>query len=182
MAHDSRPMMRTPPGSRAPRHSTPEPTLVGVLALVQELADHLDRNSAAFNRSVLFIVFAVAVALSSAGFLFGASFSDVVDMAGGAWVYLLLALITAASLGAYDRLPALRSLAFAIPTAALGASFIILDFRTRLGWVIVGGTLAATPLVVLEAFRAYPREDRRETRQPTPRLGADRSGDDGGPI
>ena len=129
------------------------PRFVDVLSITHELGRNIDRNSSAFTRSVLFIVYGVAVALALHGFLFSPS-------PRAAWLYLGLALVTTASLDAYERLPAFRSCAFTAPAAALGASFLVLDFRTGLGWLIVAGTLlAGTPLMVLEVMRARPGRD-----------------------
>ena len=111
----------------------------------------------AFHRAVLLIVFAVAAGRSVYGFLQRQSTGGAVDT-DAAWVYLLLAIITALSLVVHERLPAFRVSAFALPTLALGASFLLLDFRTRLGWTIVIGTaVAAAPLVVHEVVRACAR-------------------------
>ncbi|MDE0420889.1 MAG: hypothetical protein OXK76_08375 [Gammaproteobacteria bacterium] len=126
------------------------PRLVDVLSMAHELGRTVDKYSAAFNRSVLLIVFGVAVTLSLHGFLFSPS-------SWGGWMYLCLALLTALSLEAFERVPAYRSCTIAVPVTTLGASFLVLDFRSRLGWLVVAGTLlASTPLVVLEVMRARP--------------------------
>ena len=132
--------------------------LANTAALVGSLGDGIDRRMSAFNRSVLFIVFAVAAGRSVYGFLQPQSTPSAAATDWTAWVYLALAVITALSLAAYGRLPAFRTCAFALPTMALGASFLLLDFRTRLGWIIVVGTaVAATPLIALEVLRARAR-------------------------
>ena len=132
--------------------------LAGAAELFQSLGDGLDQRMAAFHRSVLFIVFAVAAGRSVYGFLQRPSPAAASDGDGAAWVYLSLAIITALSLLAHQRLPAFRTCAFALPTMALGTSFLLLDFRTRLGWIILVGTaVAATPLIVQEVLRAWAR-------------------------
>jgi len=110
-------------------------------------------NLTSFNRSVLSILFMVAIALSSGAFLFGKSLDRATHADTVAWVYLLLALVTGVSLAVHERLPALRTCALSVPTVFLGTSFVVLDFRTRLGWLIVSGTIvAATPLIALDLF------------------------------
>ena len=132
--------------------------LAAATTLIQSLGDGVDRRMSAFHRSVLSIVFAMAAGRSLYGFLQRQSPESAADMGGAAWVYLLLAIITAVSLVAHQRLPAFRTCAFALPTMALGASFVLLDFRTRLGWIIVVGTgVAAAPLIVHELLRAVAR-------------------------
>ena len=131
--------------------------LAAATGLVHSLGDGVDQRICAFHRAVLLIVFAVAAGRSVYGFLQRQSAGGASDT-DAAWVYLFLAIITAFSLVAHERLPAFRVSAFALPTMALGASFLLLDFRTRLGWIIVIGTaVAATPLVVHEVFRACAR-------------------------
>ena len=89
------------------------------------------------------------------GFLQPQPPSGTTGVDGATWVYLALAVITALSLVAHQRLPALRTCASALPTMALGISFLVLDYRTRLGWTIVVGTaVASTPLIALELLRA----------------------------
>ena len=113
----------------------------------------------AFHRSVLFIVFAVAAGRSLHGFLEAQPPGGATDTEGAAWVYLSLAVVTALSLLAHQRLPALRTCAFAFPTIALGVSFLLLDFRTRLGWTIVVGTaVASMPLIAHDLLRARARQ------------------------
>lgn len=127
-------------------------------ALTGQIGDGVDRRMSAFHRSVLFIVFSVAAGRSLYGFLQHQSFGEATGLDGTAWVYLSLAILTALSLVAHQKLPAFRICAFAVPTMALGASFLLLDFRTRLGWTIVMGTaVAATPLIVHELVRAWAR-------------------------
>lgn len=129
--------------------------LATATALSRSLGDGVDRRMSAFNRSVLFIVFAVAVGRSLHGFLQHQSPVGAADVDGATWVYLALAVITALSLVAHQRLPSFRTCAFALPTMALGISFVLLDFRTRLGWTIVVGTaVASTPLIAHEVLRA----------------------------
>ena len=135
--------------------------LAGASEVIHSLGDGLDQRMAAFQRCVLFIVFAVAAGLSVYRFLQRQSPGAATDLDGAAWVYLALAIITALSLVAHQRLPALRTCAFALPTMALGASFLLLDFRTRLGWIILIGTaLAAAPLIAHEVLRARARRGR----------------------
>ncbi len=137
------------------------PLLMAALTLAHRLGDGVNRRTSAFNRSVLLIVFSVAIARSLHGFLLDPSHQGGIDKDEAEWVYLWLALLTALSFVAHERLPAFRTCAFALPTTALGVSFIVLDFRTRLGWVIVAGTVvAATPMIVLELLRACPRRGR----------------------
>lgn len=134
--------------------------LAVAIGLVHSLGEGVDRRMAAFHRAVLLIVFAVAAGRSVYGFLQSQSAGGAADTDQVAWVYLLLAIITALSLVAHDRLPAFRTSAFALPTLALGASFLLLDYRTRLGWIIVIGTaVAATPLIVYELLRACARRE-----------------------
>ena len=136
----------------------PRQVLAAATALVHSLDNGVDRRMSAFHRAVLFIVFAVASGRSVYGFLQRQSPWGALDMGEAAWVYLFLAIITALSLVAHEKLPALRTCAFASPTLALGASFLLLDFRTRLGWIIVIGTaVAATPLIVHDLLRARAR-------------------------
>lgn len=125
--------------------------------LVNSLGDDVDRRMSAFHRAVLFMVFAVAAGRSVYGFL-QPSPAATTEMDLAAWVYLALAVITALSLVVHEKLARLRTVAFALPTMALGASFVVLDFRTRLGWIIVLGTAAAaTPLIVHELLRGCAR-------------------------
>ena len=134
--------------------------LAGAAEVIGSL-DGLDQRMAAFHRAVLFIVFAVAAGRTVYAFLHGPSPASATDAQGAAWVYLSLAIITALSIVAHQRQPAFRTCAFALPTMALGASFLLLDFRTRLGWIILIGTaVAATPLIVHEALRACTRHGR----------------------
>ena len=128
-----------------------------LLTLARRLDTSAEGGFSAFNQSVLFIVLTVAILLSCHGLLFDqTSQGGPESRAGAVWVYASLALLTALSLRAHQRLPAFRSCAFAVPTAALGASFIILDSRTRLGWVLLVGTVtAATPLITLEVVKAW---------------------------
>ena len=131
---------------------------MAALTLAHRLGDGVDRRTSAFSRSVLLIVFSVAVARSLHGFLLDPSHEGRIDKDEAEWVFLSLALLTALSFVVHERLPAFRTCAVALPTTALGVSFIVLDFRTRLGWVIVAGTvLATTPLIVLEVLRALPQ-------------------------
>lgn len=133
--------------------------LAAATGLVHSLGEGVDRRMYAFHRSVLLIVFAVAAGRSVYGFLQRQSAGGAVDT-DAAWVYLVLAIITALSFVAHQCLPAFRTSAFALPTLALGASFLLLDFRTRLGWIIVIGTaVAATPLIVHELLRACARRE-----------------------
>ena len=127
-----------------------------LLALARCLNTDAEKRFYAFNRSVLLIVLTVATVLSCHGLLFDqTSHVSFESRAPVAWVYASLALLTAVSLKVHQRLPAFRSCAFAVPTAALGASFIILDSRTRLGWVLLMGTVAAAaPLIVLDVLKA----------------------------
>lgn len=132
-----------------------EQVIAAATALIYSLGDGVDRRMSAFNRSVLFIVFAVAAGRSLYGFLQPQPPAGATGIDGATWVYLALAVITALSLVAHQRLPAFRTCAFALPTMALGISFVVLDFRTRLGWTIVVGTaVASTPLIALELLRA----------------------------
>lgn len=132
-----------------------EQVIAAATALVHSLGDGVDRRMSAFNRSVLFIVLAVAAGRSLYGFLQPQPPTGTTGVDGATWVYLALAAITALSLLAHQRLPAFRTCAFALPTMALGISFLVLDFRTRLGWTIVVGTaVASTPLIALELLRA----------------------------
>ena len=129
--------------------------IAAATALIQLRGDGVERRMSAFNRSVLFIVLAVAAWRSLYGFLQPQTPAGATGVDGATWVYLALAVITALSLLAYQRLPAFRTCAFALPTLALGISFLVLDFRTRLGWTIVVGTaVASAPLIVLELLRA----------------------------
>lgn len=129
--------------------------IAAATALIQLRGDGVERRMSAFNRSVLFIVLAVAAGRSLYGFLQPQPPAGATGVDGATWVYLALAVITALSLLAYQRLPAFRTCAFALPTLALGISFLVLDFRTRLGWTIVVGTaVASAPLIVLELLRA----------------------------
>ena len=138
----------------------PGQLLAAATALIRSLGNDVDGRMSAFHRSVLFIVFAVAAGRSLHGFLERQPPEGVTDMGSATWVYLLLAVITALSLLAHQRLPAFRTCAFAIPTMALGISFVLLDFRTRLGWTIVVGTaVAATPLIVHELLGACARHE-----------------------
>ncbi len=134
--------------------------IAAATALIQLRGDGVERRMSAFNRSVLFIVLAVAAGRSLYGFLQSQPPAGATGVDGATWVYLALAVITALSLVAYQRLPAFRTCAFALPTLALGISFLVLDFRTRLGWTIVVGTaVASAPLIALELLRARaPRE------------------------
>ena len=127
-------------------------------ALIHSLGDGLDQRMSAFNRCVLFIVFAVAAGRSLYGFLQPQPPTGATGVDGTIWVYPTLAVITALSLVAHQRLPAFRTCAFALPTMALGISFLVLDFRTRLGWTIVVGTgIASTPLIAHELVRNSAR-------------------------
>lgn len=136
------------------------PLTSGLLVLARRLDTDVEKGFSAFNRSVLLIVLAVVTVLSCHGFIFDqTSPGGSESRAAAAWVYGSLALVTALALTAHTRLPAFRSCAFAVPTAALGVSFIILDSRTRLGWVLLLGTVAAaTPLIVLEVLKARHRK------------------------
>ena len=136
------------------------PLTSSLLALARRLDTDVEKRFSAFNRSVLLIVLAAATGLSCHGLLFDQpSHFGSESRAAAVWVYASLALLTALSLTAHQRLPAFRSCAFAVPTAALGVSFIILDSRTRLGWLLLLGTVAAaTPLVVLEVLKARYRQ------------------------
>ena len=133
--------------------------LAAANAPMRSLREDVDGRMAAFHRSVLFIVFAVTAGRSLHGFLARQSPGGAVDMEGAtSWVYLSLAVITALSLLAHQRLPAFRTCAFAFPTMALGISFVLLDSRTRLGWTIVVGTaIASLPLIAHELLRACGR-------------------------
>lgn len=127
-------------------------------ALIRSLGDDVDGRMSAFHRSVLFIVFAVAAGRSLYGFLQSQSPGSTTHIEGAGWVYLSLAVVTALSLVAHQRLPAFRTCAFAFPTIALGISFVLLDFRTRLGWTIVVGTaVASMPLIAHDLLRARAR-------------------------
>ena len=127
-------------------------------ALTRQTGNGADRRMTAFHRSVLFIVFAVAVGRSLYGFLQPQPPAGATGADGAAWVYLALAVITALSLVAHQRFPAFRTCAFAVPTMALGISFLLLDFRTRLGWTIVVGTACASvPLIAHDLLRARAR-------------------------
>ena len=129
--------------------------IAAATALIHSRGDGVERRMSAFNRSVLFIVLAVAAGRSMYGFLQTQPLAEATGVDGGTWVYLALAVVTALSLVAHQRLPAFRTCAFAIPTMALGISFLVLDFRTRLGWTIVVGTaVASAPLIALELLRA----------------------------
>ena len=122
------------------------------------LREDVDGRMSAFHRCVLFIVFAVAAGRSLHGFLEPQSHEGAVDMQVASWVYLSLAVITALSLLVHQRLPALRTCAFAFPTITLGISFVLLDFRTRLGWTIVVGTaVASMPLIAHDLLRSSVR-------------------------
>lgn len=136
------------------------PLTSSLLALARRLDTDVENGFSAFNRSVLLIVLVIATVLSCHEFIFDQTSPDGSESrAAAVWVYASLALLTALSLTVHKRLPAFRSCAFAVPTAALGASFIILDSRTQLGWVLVLGTIAAaTPLVVLEVLKAWHRQ------------------------
>ena len=136
------------------------PLTSGLLVLARRLDTDVEKGFSAFNRSVLLIVLAVATVLSCHGFIFDqTSLGGSESRAAAAWVYGSLALVTALALTAHTRLPAFRSGAFAVPTAALGVSFIILDSRTRLGCVLLFGTIAAaTPLIVLEVLKVWHRK------------------------
>lgn len=131
-----------------------------LVALADRLDTDVENGFSAFNRSVLLIVLAVATVLSCHGLIIDQTSPDGSESrAAGVWVYASLALVTALALTAHARLPAFRSCAFAVPTAALGVSFIILDSRTRLGWVVLAGTIAAaSPLIVLEVLKAWHRK------------------------
>ena len=132
--------------------------LAAATALVHSLGDGADRRMSAFHRCVLFIVFAVAAGRTLHGLIHRQSTVNMIDMDGATWVYLSLAIIAALSLVAHQRLPALRTFAFACPTMALGISFVLLDFRTRLGWTIILGTaVASIPLLAHEFLRARAR-------------------------
>ena len=132
--------------------------LPAATALVHSMRDSVDRRMSAFHRAVLLMMFAVTAGRSVYGFVQRQSAGGAADTDAAAWVYLLLAIITALSVVAHERLPAFRTCAFALPTLALGASFLLLDFRTRLGWIIVIGTaVAATPLIVHELLLACAR-------------------------
>lgn len=127
-------------------------------ALIRSLGDNVDGRMSAFHRSVLFIVFAVAAGRSLYGFLQSQSPGSTTHIEGAGWVYLSLAVITALSLLAHKKLPAFRTCAFAFPTIALGISFVVLDFRTRLGWTIVIGTaVASMTLIAQDLLRARAR-------------------------
>lgn len=117
------------------------------------------RGHSAFNRAVLFIVLAVASVLSCHDILIDqTSLREPVAHTTTPWVYPSLAILAAISLVVHQRLPGFSACVSAVPTIALGASFVILDFRTRLGWIIVAGTVAAsTPLIVLELFKTFCR-------------------------
>lgn len=134
--------------------------IAAATALIQLRGDGVERRMSAFNHSVLFIVLAVAAGRLLYGFLQPQPPAGATGVDGATWVYLGLAVITALSLVAYQGLPAFRTCAFALPTLALGISFLVLDFRTRLGWTIVVGTaVASAPLIALELLRARaPRE------------------------
>lgn len=132
--------------------------LAAATVLIRSLGDDVDGRMSAFHRSVLFIVFAVAAGRSLYGFLQSQSPGSTTHIEGAGWVYLSLAVVTALSLLAHQRLPAFRTCAFAFPTIALGISFVLLDFRTRLGWTIVVGTaVASMPLIAHDLLRARAR-------------------------
>ena len=136
------------------------PLISSLLALARRLDTDVQKRFFAYYRSVLLIVLAVATVQWCHGFIFDQTFPGGSESRAAApWVYGSLVLITALALTAHTRLPAFRSCAFAVPTAALGASFVILDSRTHLGWVVCAGTLAAaTPLIVLELLKAWHRK------------------------
>ena len=136
------------------------PLTSSLLPLARRLDTDVENGFSAFNRSVLLIVLAVAAVLSCHELIFDqTSPGGSASRTAAVWVHASLALLTALSLTAHNRLPAFRSCAFAVPTAALGVSFIILDSRTQLGCVLLAGTVAAaTPLVVLEVLKAWHRQ------------------------
>ena len=111
-----------------------------------------ERHCSCF-RSALLVILLTATALSIHGFWFGNLPGPDIDMYIAKWACLLLAATAATSLVVYDRLPDFRICAFVVPTIVLGLCFIVLDYRTRLGYlIVVTAAVAGAPMVVLEFY------------------------------
>ena len=114
-----------------------------------------ERHSSCY-RSALLVILLTATALSIHGFWFGHLPGPDIDMNIAKWACLLLAGTAATSLVVYDRLPAFRICAFVVPMIVLGLCFVVLDYRTRLGYVIVvTAAVAGAPMVMLEFYAGF---------------------------